>query len=100
VETPYFWSGLICMTRALVPFAGPVPGMAGAFAAFGYHGSGVTGAPYGGALSADLALGRNSADRPHPAFMQAAPRRFELGRYRRASLPPAFAWYRLKDRLS
>jgi hypothetical protein len=32
--------------------------------------------------------------------MQAAPRRFELGRYRRASLPPAFAWYRLKDRLS
>ncbi|CUH83297.1 NAD(P)/FAD-dependent oxidoreductase [Thalassovita mediterranea] len=98
VETPYFWSGLICMTRALVPFAGPVPGMDGAFASFGYHGSGVTGAPYGGALIADLALGRQKM--PHPTFMKAPPRRFELGRFRRASLPPAFAWYRLKDALS
>jgi glycine/D-amino acid oxidase-like deaminating enzyme len=97
VETPYFWSGLICMTRALVPFAGAVPGMKGAYAAFGYHGGGVAGAPYSGALIADLALGQNR--RPHPLFMQKLPRRFELGRFRRASLPPAFAWYNLKDRL-
>ncbi|CUH64862.1 Gamma-glutamylputrescine oxidoreductase [Thalassovita autumnalis] len=97
VETPYFWSGLICMTRALVPFAGAVPGMDGAYAAFGYHGGGVAGAPYSGALIADLALGQNR--RPHPLFMQQLPHRFELGRFRRASLPPAFAWYNLKDRL-
>jgi glycine/D-amino acid oxidase-like deaminating enzyme len=96
VETPFFWSGLICMTRALVPFAGAVPGMEGAFAAFGYHGSGVTGAPYCGALIADLALGRKT--RTHPDFMKVAPKRFELGPLRRLSLPPAFAWYRAKDR--
>jgi glycine/D-amino acid oxidase-like deaminating enzyme len=95
VETPFFWSGLICMTRGLVPFAGPIPGMERAFGALGYHGSGVAMAPYAGALAADLALGRSP--RPHPAFMRAPPGRFELGRWRRAQLAPALAWYRLKD---
>lgn len=96
VETPHFWSGLICMTRGLVPFAGALPGLERAFAAFGYHGSGVSMAPYAGALIADMALGR--AGRAHPEFMKAAPRRFELGAWRRAVLAPAFAWYRLRDR--
>lgn len=97
VETEHFWSGLICMTRNLVPFAGAVPGMVNAWAALGYHGGGVTMAPYAGALIADMALGRNI--RPHPGLMQQPLRRFELGRWRRASLPMAFAWYNLKDRL-
>lgn len=96
VETPYFWSGLICMTRDLVPFAGAVPGLDGAYAAFGYHGSGVSGAPYGGALIADMALGQQT--RPHPDLMKTAPRPFELRQWRRASLPLAFAWYNLVDR--
>lgn len=95
VETPYFWSGLICMTRNLVPFAGPVPGMEGAFAALGYHGSGVTMGNYAGALIADMALGRSR--RPHPDLMKRALRPFELGPFRRASLPLAFAWYRMRD---
>ncbi|GAB5435829.1 NAD(P)/FAD-dependent oxidoreductase [Falsiruegeria mediterranea] len=97
VETPYFWSGLICMTRNLVPFAGELPGMEGAFAAFGYHGGGVTMANYAGALIADMALGKSKSRRPHPDLMKRAPRRFELGPFRRASLPPAFAWYRFRD---
>ncbi|MFN3147022.1 MAG: hypothetical protein ACE368_18150 [Paracoccaceae bacterium] len=84
------------MTRGLVPFAGALPGLERAFAAFGYHGSGVSMAPYAGALIADMALGR--AGRAHPEFMKAAPRRFELGAWRRAVLAPAFAWYRLRDR--
>jgi glycine/D-amino acid oxidase-like deaminating enzyme len=96
VETPYFWSGLICMTRNLVPFAGAIPDMDGAYAALGYHGGGITMAPYAGALIADLALGRKRL--PHPDLMQQPLRRFELGLLRRASLPPAFAWYRFKDR--
>lgn len=97
VETPFFWSGLICMTRNLVPFAGALPGTEGAFAALGYHGSGVTMGNYAGALIADLALGRPK--RPHAKLLQKPLRRFELGRWRRASLPPAFAWYRIKDQL-
>ncbi|UWP94004.1 FAD-binding oxidoreductase (plasmid) [Aliiroseovarius crassostreae] len=95
VETEYFWSGLICMTRNLVPFAGPVPGMDRAWAALGFHGGGVTMAPYAGALIADMALGRSA--RPHPGLMQRPLRRFELGRWRRSALPAAFAWYRLCD---
>lgn len=95
VETPYFWSGLICMTRNLLPFAGAIPDMEGAYAALGYHGGGITMAPYSGALIADLALGRKRLS--HPDLMQLPMRRFELGPMRRASLQPAFAWYRFKD---
>ncbi|MFV1441577.1 MULTISPECIES: NAD(P)/FAD-dependent oxidoreductase [unclassified Phaeobacter] len=97
VETEYFWSGLICMTRNLVPFAGTVPGLDNAWAALGYHGSGVCMAPYAGALIADQALGRSRL--PHPDLMQRPLRRFELGRWRRMSLPLAFGWYRIKDRI-
>lgn len=96
VETPYFWSGLICMTRNLVPFAGAIPDMEGAYAALGYHGSGINMAPYAGALIADLALGRNRLS--HPDLMRQPLRRFELGPLRRASLPLAFAWYHFKDK--
>ncbi|MES0884060.1 NAD(P)/FAD-dependent oxidoreductase [Roseibium sp. SCP14] len=97
VETEHFWSGLICMTRNLVPFAGPVPGLENAWAALGYHGGGVTMAPYAGALIADMALGFSR--RPHPDLMKRPLRRFELGPWRRASLPLAFSWYNLKDNL-
>ncbi|MEM9629819.1 MAG: FAD-binding oxidoreductase [Pseudomonadota bacterium] len=97
VETEHFWSGLICMTRNLVPFAGPVPGLENAWAALGYHGGGVTMAPYAGALIADMSLGRSQ--RPHPDLMKRPLRRFELGPWRRASLPLAFSWYNLKDNL-
>ena len=95
VETPYFWSGLICMTRNLVPFAGAIPGLPNAWAALGYHGNGVPMAPYGGALIADMALGKST--RAHPNLMKQPLRRFELGRWRRASLPAAFSWYRFRD---
>jgi len=97
VETAHFWSGLICMTRNLVPFAGAVPGLDNAWAALGYHGGGVTMAPYAGALIADMALGRSRL--PHPDLMKQPMRRFELGPWRRASLPLAFTWYNIKDNI-
>lgn len=96
VETEYFWSGLICMSRNLVPFAGPLRGMENAFAAMAYHGNGVSMAPYCGALIADIALGQQKM--PHPYFMQKQMRKFELGSLRRHLLPPAFAWYKMLDR--
>lgn len=97
VETEYFWSGLICMTRNMVPFSGAVPGLDNAWAAMGYHGGGVSMAPYAGALIADMALGRSRL--PHPDLMKQPMRRFELGPWRRASLPMAFSWYNIKDNL-
>ncbi|WP_299349281.1 FAD-binding oxidoreductase [uncultured Maritalea sp.] len=97
VETDHFWSGLICMSRDLVPFAGPIAGIDGAYAAMAYHGNGVSMAPYCGALVADMALGNQTM--PHAQLMQKQMRKFELGPLRRNLLPPAFAWYKLLDRI-
>lgn len=97
VKTEYFWSGLICMTRNLVPFVGAIPGLDNAWAALGYHGGGVPMAPYAGTLMADLALDRSRF--PHPDLMKQPMRRFEMGSWRRASLPLAFTWYNIKDNL-
>lgn len=96
VETPYFWSGLIAMSRELLPFAGPVPGLANAWMTGAYHGSGVAMAPYCGELIADLALGRGKE--PHPDFMKRVPKPFELGRFRRTVLPAVFSGYETLDR--
>lgn len=96
VETPYFWSGLIAMSRELMPVAGPIPGHDNAWMTAAYHGSGVAMSPYCGELIADMALGNERM--PHPAFMQRVPKRFELGRFRRAVLPAVFAGYAALDR--
>ena len=97
VETPHFWAGLVCISRRMTPFAGPLPGMENAFAALAYHGNGVAMGSYSGAALADLALGRRPA-RPLPRLMQAPLRRFPLGRWRRAILPAVYRWYGWQDR--
>jgi len=97
VETPHYWSGFVCLTRDLLPYAGPIPDMPGAFAGLAYHGNGVSMGSYAGALLADLVQGRRP-DRPYPAPMRHIPRRFPLGRFRRALMRPAYLRYMLKDR--
>lgn len=42
VETEREWTGLVCLTGSFTPYAGPVPGTEGLYAAFGWHGSGVS----------------------------------------------------------
>lgn len=96
VETPYYWTGLVCLTRDFLPYVGPIPDMPGAFAALAYHGNGVAMGSYSGALVADLIKG--PTERLYPAAMQQPPRKFPLGRYRRALMAPAYAWYGFKDR--
>ncbi|MCL3881331.1 FAD-binding oxidoreductase [Marivita sp. GX14005] len=90
------WSGLLCLMRRLTPFAGPVPDMPGVYAALGYHGNGVAMASYCGTRIADQLLGR-PAQGPFPQFLTAPPRRFPLGRFRRALLAPAYAGAALMD---
>ena len=97
VETPYYWSGFVCLTRDFLPYAGPIPDMPGGFAAFAYHGNGVSMGSYCGALLADLAQGK-TPERPYPAQMRHEPRRFPLGRFRRLLMQPAYWAYALKDR--
>lgn len=94
VDTDHGWSGLVCLSRNLTPFAGPVPGLENAYAALAYHGNGVSMGSYAGRLIADQILGTG---RDTPALMRRPMRRFELGPLRRLSLPLAYAWYTVKD---
>jgi len=95
VETPYFWSGLANLARDLMPFAGPVPGMDGAYAALCYHGNGVAMGSYAGRLLAAQIMGRGPKT---PAPMRRPLKRFELGRFRRLALPVAYRLYGFQDR--
>lgn len=95
VETPFFWSGLLALARDLAPYAGPVPGLDNAWAALCYHGNGVAMGSYAGRLLAAQITGQGPET---PAPLRAGLRRFELGQWRRALLPLAYALYGLKDR--
>jgi len=97
IESPHIWAGLVCMSRNLTPYVGPLGDWPNAFAALAYHGNGVAMASYSGALLADLATGRKS-DRPFPGLMQAPLRKFPLGRWRRSILRAAYHWYAFQDR--
>ncbi|WP_298937377.1 FAD-binding oxidoreductase [uncultured Ruegeria sp.] len=88
VEATHIWSGMVCMSRGLLPFVGPVQGQAGLLAGFAYHGNGVAMGTYCGRALARLALGQDS-NLPTP--MTQTPRRFPFGRWRRAIMPPAYA---------
>ncbi len=90
VETPFTWQGLLCIAPDLTPYAGPIPGMPGAFTAFSYHGNGVSMASYAGSLLADLVQG-HKPQTVYPKIMQTPPKRFPLGRLRRAGLWPVYA---------
>ncbi len=91
VETPHSWNGLLSLARGLTPFAGAIPGMPGAFAGLSYHGNGIAMGSYAGALLADLALDR-APRHPYPEILATPPRRWPLGRFRRAALWPPYLW--------
>lgn len=96
IETPHYWSGFVCISRDLLPYAGPIPGMEGAFTGFAWHGNGVAMGSHAGAILADLALGR-APEGPWPAPLRHLPRRFPLGRFRRLLMRPAYLGYALAD---
>ena len=95
VEAPHIWSGMVCLSRNLVPYAGPVPEVKGMFAGLCYHGNGVAMGTYTGRLLADLVQGRDP-NLPYSPVMQSMAR-FPLGRFRRALMPPAYALLGLMD---
>lgn len=97
VETPHYWSGFVCLSRDLIPYAGPIPGMPGGFAAFAFHGNGVSMGSYAGRLMADIVQGK-APDLPYPAPMRHTPRKFPLGRFRRMLMRPAYLHYAWLDR--
>jgi glycine/D-amino acid oxidase-like deaminating enzyme len=97
VETPHAWSGMVCIARNRMPFVGEVPGQSGMFAGLCYHGNGVAMASYSGAVLADLVLGREGKH-IHARAVQRPLAKFELGRFRRAVMPFAYAGFAIADR--
>ncbi len=91
VETPFSWHGLVAISRDLTPYTGPIPEMPGAWTSLCYHGNGVAMGSYAGAVLADQMLGRKDT-RLHPSIMQTPHKKFPLGRFRRATLWPLYAY--------
>ena len=98
VETPFFWTGMVCLSPALTPYCGPVTDMPGVFAGYAFHGNGVAMGTYTGTLLADLVQGK-APDRIFPGIIKMPPAKFPLGRFRRALMFPAYAGFWLRDRI-
>ncbi len=96
VETPHNWSGMVCVARGLLPFVGAIPQQDGLFAGMCYHGNGVAMGSYSGALLAQLVQGKQP-NIAYPDAIKSPLRRFELGRWRRAAMPLAYAGMMLAD---
>lgn len=97
METPHYWSGLVCIARNRMPFVGAVPQMPGVYASLCYHGNGVAMGSYCGALLSDLVQDKVPS-RVYPRAVQRPLARFELGRFRRVVMPFAYARFALSDR--
>lgn len=96
VETSHSWSGMVCLARDMLPFVGAVPAVKGLWMGMCYHGNGVAMGSYSGALLASLVQGKQP-EMLYPEAMRAPLRRFELGRFRRAVMPFAYAGLMLAD---
>ncbi|MGB7240577.1 MAG: FAD-binding oxidoreductase [Sulfitobacter sp.] len=94
VESSNMWSGMVCLSKNLLPYVGPVPGQPGLWVAMCYHGNGVAMASFCGTNLADLVLGKPSA---LPAAMRQSLPRFPLGRARRSLMPAAYFGLMLAD---
>lgn len=95
VETPWYWSGFVCYAPDMTPFAGEVPGSAGVYASYAYHGNGVAMGSYCGALLAEQITGKSTLRLPK--VISTPPPRPPGGRYRRLAMYPAYLGYRLSD---
>lgn len=94
VEIEREWSGLACLTGSLTPFAGPVPETEGVYAAFGWHGNGVSTASYAGHLIGKIIAGENLT---LPAPLSCPPRRFPIPALRLLFMRAAYLWYEWCD---
>ena len=92
-DTDHAWSGLVCLTSALAPFAGAVPGAPGLHAALGWHGNGVAAASEAGRrIAADLTGGRAVARIPD--LLRRPPPRIPVPRRLALQVGMAFAQWR------
>jgi len=97
VETPFFWSGLACLSRDLTSYTGPIPTMPSAWASLAYHGNGVAMGSHCGRLLGRMIAGGVAPD-AIPAIMRRIPGRFPFPALRRSYLSAAYRWYEWRER--
>lgn len=96
VEFTHSWSGMVCMSRNFVPFAGRVPGHSSLYAALCYHGNGVAMGSYLGRYIGDLAS--DATEKDAVPLVSKPLLRFPLGRWRRMAMPFVYAGLAITDR--
>ncbi|WP_375229527.1 NAD(P)/FAD-dependent oxidoreductase [Roseobacter sp. S98] len=94
-ETEASWSGLVCLSRSRMPFAGLVPGAPGIWAGMCYHGNGVAMGTFTGKLLADLISGRQPD--LEPKIVGDPLQIFPFGGARRLFMLPLYAGLQLLD---
>lgn len=94
VETEFYWRGLVCLTKPLVPFVGQLE--EGLYAALAYHGNGVAFTAWAGRALARQLAGVKGAERL-PAVVRRPLPRFPLPFLRKLYLAGAYAVYGVKD---
>lgn len=96
VPATHYWRGFVCMTAGLTPSIGHFPDDDSVFFALGYHGDGVSAAPWSGRMIAQLIGGKaDLAD--IPAAFRGSPRHIPFPSLRRWYLRAALGYYRLTD---
>lgn len=95
VETEFYWRGLVCLTKPLVPFVGRLE-EEGLFAALAYHGNGVSFTAWAGRALARQVAGVQGADALPEVVRRPLPR-FPLAFLRKLYLAGAYAVYGVKD---
>lgn len=96
VEHTHFWRGLVCLTKNLVPYIGPLDPNRRVWTSIAYHGSGVAMASWAGRAVADLIAGKPEAANL-PRVLSSGLPRFPLPSFRPVYLKGAYLWYGIED---
>lgn len=96
VEIDHFWNGLVCLTGRLTPAMGRIPDDPTIHFAFGWHGNGVSAAPWAGARMAAMIAGA-ATEEDLPAAVRGLPPNLLHPWVRRFGLKAAYLWYGLKE---
>lgn len=96
VKTPYFWSGLACLSRNLTCYVGRIPEMENGFTSLAYHGNGVAMGSHSGRLTGKLVAGEIEQN-DIPQVMRQPLDRFPFPALRRTYLGAAYKWYEWRD---
>ncbi len=99
ISIDYTWRGLIAMSQKLTPSIGKIENEE-IYYGFGYHGVGVSTAPWAGKQLSKLVFSSNSKDLNISKIYKGLPKKFIFPRLRTFYFRLAVLFYNIKDRLN